>query len=78
MLKASTLVNTTNMRVAAPAIALAIAQTSVAASVPQLQSRQSTECKDVHVFLGKVRFPNSIEVVGPRVGCSMGTKTLKN
>ncbi|KAI5236542.1 alpha/beta-hydrolase [Aureobasidium subglaciale] len=40
------------MRVAAPSIALAIAQTSVAASVPQLQARQSA-CSDVHIFLAK-------------------------
>ncbi|KAI4718255.1 alpha/beta-hydrolase [Aureobasidium sp. EXF-10727] len=40
------------MRVSAPTIALAIAQTSVAASVPQLQARQSA-CSDVHVFLAK-------------------------
>ncbi|KAH0013437.1 alpha/beta-hydrolase, partial [Aureobasidium melanogenum] len=43
------------MRVAAPAIALAVAQTSVAASLPQLEARQNnvTECSDVHIFLGK-------------------------
>ncbi|KAI5210134.1 alpha/beta-hydrolase [Aureobasidium subglaciale] len=40
------------MRVAAPSIALAIAQTSAAASVPQLQARQSA-CSDVHIFLAK-------------------------
>lgn len=45
------------MRVAAPAIALAVAQTSVAASLPQLEARQNnvTDCTDVHIFLGKVR-----------------------
>ncbi|KAG9521316.1 alpha/beta-hydrolase, partial [Aureobasidium melanogenum] len=43
------------MRVAAPAIALAVAQTSVAASLPQLEARQNnvTDCTDVHIFLGK-------------------------
>jgi hypothetical protein len=40
------------MRVAAPSIALAIAQTSAAASLPQLEARQSA-CSDVHIFLAK-------------------------
>ncbi|KEQ70069.1 alpha/beta-hydrolase [Aureobasidium namibiae CBS 147.97] len=40
------------MRVSAPTVALAIAQTSVAASLPQLEARQSA-CSDVHIFLGK-------------------------
>ncbi|KAG9616207.1 hypothetical protein KCU64_g23353, partial [Aureobasidium melanogenum] len=43
------------MRVAAPAIALAVAQTSAAASLPQLEARQNnvTECTQVHMFLAK-------------------------
>lgn len=40
------------MRVAAPSLALALAQTSVAATVPQLEVRQSA-CSDVHIFLAK-------------------------
>ncbi|THZ19209.1 alpha/beta-hydrolase [Aureobasidium pullulans] len=40
------------MRVAAPSLALALAQTSVAATVPQLEARQSA-CSDVHIFLAK-------------------------
>ncbi|KAK6000835.1 hypothetical protein QM012_003560 [Aureobasidium pullulans] len=41
------------MRVAAPSIALAIAQISTAASLPQLEARQSSECSQVHIFLAK-------------------------
>lgn len=44
------------MRVAAPSVALAIAQISTAATLPQLEARQSSACSDVHIFLGKVRF----------------------
>lgn len=44
---------TAKMRVAAPSIALAIAQISTAASLPQLEARQSSECAAVHIFLGK-------------------------
>jgi len=40
------------MRVSAPTVALAIAQTSAAASLPQLEARQSA-CSDVHIFLAK-------------------------
>jgi hypothetical protein len=40
------------MRVSAPTVALAIAQTSVAASLPQLEARQSA-CSNVHIFLAK-------------------------
>lgn len=40
------------MRIAAPSIALAVAQTSVASVVPQLQARESA-CSDVHVFIAK-------------------------
>jgi len=47
------------MRVSAPTVALAIAQTSVAASLPQLEARQSA-CSDVHIFLGKVKKPRLI------------------
>jgi hypothetical protein len=47
---------TIKMRVAAPAVALALAQSSAAATVPQLEARQSqSACSDVHIFLAKVR-----------------------
>ncbi|KAG9949537.1 alpha/beta-hydrolase, partial [Aureobasidium melanogenum] len=41
------------MRVAAPAIALAIAQTSVAAPLEARQSNATEECSQVHLFLAK-------------------------